>query len=63
MPLLEGLMKLIGWALPIFVLAVIILPQAMRILREPGTYERLEARTIAATGCPWQRQGDARSLG
>src|SRR2546421_12582398 len=37
MPLLEGLLKLIGWAIPIFILAVIILPQMIRILRE---YER-----------------------
>ena len=37
MPLLEGLVKLAGWAVPIIILAVIILPQAIRILRE---YER-----------------------
>src|SRR6266513_2197344 len=37
MPLLEGLLKLIGWAIPVFILAVIILPQMIRILRE---YER-----------------------
>ena len=35
--LLETLPKLIGWAIPIIILAVIILPQAIRILRE---YER-----------------------
>jgi regulator of protease activity HflC (stomatin/prohibitin superfamily) len=37
MPLLEALPKLISWAIPLIVLAVIILPQAIRILRE---YER-----------------------
>src|SRR2546429_1141997 len=37
MPLLEGLLKLGAWAIPIFVLGVIILPQMIRILRE---YER-----------------------
>src|ERR1700704_5501958 len=37
MPLLEGLLKLVAWAIPIFVLAAIILPQMIRILRE---YER-----------------------
>src|SRR2546423_9068795 len=37
MPLLEGLLKLVAWAVPIFVLAAIILPQMIRILRE---YER-----------------------
>src|SRR5207302_5200032 len=37
MPLLEGLLKLVAWAIPIFVLGVIILPQMIRILRE---YER-----------------------
>jgi len=37
MPLLEALPKLISWAIPIIILAVIILPQAIRILRE---YER-----------------------
>src|SRR5258708_20295396 len=37
MPLLEALPKLICWAIPIVSLAVIILPQAIRILRE---YER-----------------------
>src|ERR1700675_4015875 len=37
MPLLEGLLKLVAWAIPIFVLASIILPQMVRILRE---YER-----------------------
>src|SRR4029078_4703382 len=37
MPLLEGLLKLVAWAIPIFVLAAIILPQMVRILRE---YER-----------------------
>src|SRR5438045_1707143 len=34
---LEGPFKLISWAVPVFILAVIILPQAIRILRE---YER-----------------------
>src|SRR6267378_6886260 len=37
MQLLEALPKLISWAIPIIILAVIILPQAIRILRE---YER-----------------------
>src|SRR5438094_10195324 len=37
MQLLEALPKLISWAIPLIILAVIILPQAMRILRE---YER-----------------------
>src|SRR5436189_3104350 len=37
MPLLEALPKLISWAIPLIVLAIIILPQAIRILRE---YER-----------------------
>jgi regulator of protease activity HflC (stomatin/prohibitin superfamily) len=37
MPLLEGPLKLVAWAIPIFVLAAIILPQMIRILRE---YER-----------------------
>src|SRR6059058_3893324 len=38
MPLLEGPLKLVAWAVPIFVLAAIILPQMIRILREyePG---------------------------
>src|SRR2546429_8158956 len=37
MELIEALPRLIGWAVPIIILAVIILPQAIRILRE---YER-----------------------
>src|SRR6059036_1418173 len=37
MPLLEALPKLISWAIPLIILAVIILPQMIRILRE---YER-----------------------
>ncbi|PYK99898.1 MAG: hypothetical protein DME32_11910, partial [Verrucomicrobia bacterium] len=37
MPLPEGLVKLVGWVIPLVVLAIIILPQAIRILRE---YER-----------------------
>src|SRR5213075_1981695 len=37
MQLIEALPRLIGWAVPIIILAVIILPQAIRILRE---YER-----------------------
>ena len=37
MPLIEALPRLISWAVPIIILAVIILPQAIRILRE---YER-----------------------
>jgi len=37
MELLESFPRLIGWAVPIIVLAVIIFPQAIRILRE---YER-----------------------
>src|SRR3989441_1453925 len=37
MPLIEGLFKLAGWIIPLIILAVIVLPQAIRILRE---YER-----------------------
>jgi len=37
MPLIEGLFRLAGWTVPIIILAAIILPQAVRILRE---YER-----------------------
>src|SRR6201984_2178028 len=37
MELLEAFPRLISWAVPIIILAVIILPQAVRILRE---YER-----------------------
>jgi regulator of protease activity HflC (stomatin/prohibitin superfamily) len=37
MELLEALPRLISWAVPIIILAIIILPQAIRILRE---YER-----------------------
>lgn len=37
MPLLEGLIALISWIIPIFILGVIVLPQMIRILRE---YER-----------------------
>src|SRR5438552_10045992 len=37
MPLLEGLVRLVGWGIPLVVLAIMILPQAIRILRE---YER-----------------------
>jgi regulator of protease activity HflC (stomatin/prohibitin superfamily) len=37
MPLVEGLFRLTGWIIPIVILAAIILPQAIRILRE---YER-----------------------
>src|ERR1700741_3938128 len=37
MELLETLPKLISWAVPLIILAIIILPQAVRILRE---YER-----------------------
>jgi regulator of protease activity HflC (stomatin/prohibitin superfamily) len=37
MPLIEGLFRLTGWIAPIIILAAIILPQAIRILRE---YER-----------------------
>src|SRR5213596_4041482 len=37
MPLIEALPKLISWVIPLIILAVIILPQAIRILRE---YER-----------------------
>jgi regulator of protease activity HflC (stomatin/prohibitin superfamily) len=37
MPLIEGLLRLTSWALPLIILAAIILPQAIRILRE---YER-----------------------
>src|SRR5438045_8237618 len=34
MPLLEGQLRVTGWAAPIIILAVIFLPQAIRILRE-----------------------------
>jgi len=37
MPLLEGLIGLFSWTIPIFILGAIILPQMIRILRE---YER-----------------------
>src|ERR1700687_5168566 len=37
MPLIEGLFKLAGWMAPLIILAVIFLPQTIRILRE---YER-----------------------
>ena len=37
MELLEAFPRLIGWAVPIIVLAIIIFPQAIRVLRE---YER-----------------------
>src|SRR6184192_3067103 len=37
MPLLEGLVRLVGWVIPLVVLAIILLPQAIRVLRE---YER-----------------------
>src|ERR687887_263427 len=37
MPLIEGLLRLTRWALPLIILGAIILPQAIRILRE---YER-----------------------
>src|SRR6266478_3873486 len=37
MPLLEGPLKFISWIIPLVILAVIVLPQAIRILRE---YER-----------------------
>ena len=37
MLLLEGLVTLVSWIAPLVVLAIIILPQAIRILRE---YER-----------------------
>src|SRR5499427_6088973 len=37
MELIETLPKLISWAVPLIILAIIILPQAIRILRE---YER-----------------------
>jgi regulator of protease activity HflC (stomatin/prohibitin superfamily) len=37
MPLIEAVPRLIGWVAPIIILAIIILPQAIRILRE---YER-----------------------
>ena len=37
MPLIEAFPKLISWAVPLIILAIIILPQAIRILRE---YER-----------------------
>jgi len=34
MELIEALPRLIGWAIPIIILVIIILPQAIRILRE-----------------------------
>src|SRR6201984_199620 len=37
MELIEALPRLIGWAVPVIILVIIILPQAIRILRE---YER-----------------------
>src|SRR5678815_5461142 len=37
MPLIEALPRLAGWVIPLIILAIIILPQAIRILRE---YER-----------------------
>src|SRR5919108_2110301 len=37
MPLLEGLVKLVSWVIPLIILAAILLPQAIRVLRE---YER-----------------------
>jgi len=37
MPLVEPLFRLTGWLIPVIILAVIILPQAIRVLRE---YER-----------------------
>lgn len=37
MPLIEALPRLISWAVPIIILVIIILPQAIRVLRE---YER-----------------------
>src|SRR5438105_1361490 len=37
MPLIEGLLKLVGWAIPLIILAAFALPQMIRILRE---YER-----------------------
>ena len=37
MQLIEALPRLVSWAVPIIILAVIVLPQAIRILRE---YER-----------------------
>ena len=35
MPLLEGPLKLISWAIPLIILAVIILPQAIRMTLPP----------------------------
>jgi regulator of protease activity HflC (stomatin/prohibitin superfamily) len=37
MQLIEAVPRLVGWAVPIIILAIIIVPQAMRVLRE---YER-----------------------
>ena len=37
MELIEALPRLIGWAIPVIILIIIVLPQAVRILRE---YER-----------------------
>ena len=39
MPLIEGSLKLITWAIPLIILAVIILPQAMRPIVPPLTNE------------------------
>ena len=49
MELIEALPRLIGWAVPIIILVIIILPQAIRILRE---YERgVIFRLGEITGC------------
>src|SRR4051812_32753824 len=37
MQALEGLVRLVSWAIPLFIIASIVLPQMVRILRE---YER-----------------------
>jgi len=54
MPLLEGLLRLAGWAAPIIILAVIFLPQAIRILREyeRGVIFRL-GKLLGAKGPEW----------
>ena len=58
MPLIEGSLKLITWAIPLIILAVIILPQAIRILREyeRGVIFRL-GKLLGAKG-----QGDRKSV-
>jgi len=47
MELLEAFPRLIGWAVPIIVLAIIIFPQAIRILREYEAWRDFSPRKIA----------------